>query len=502
MKTSYISIALIFLMMSSLQAQTTSFSYQGNLVNGGTAANGNYDFEFALFDALSGGTQVGTTQSRTNVAVANGIFKVDLDFGSQFPGANRYLEIRVRTAGGGGHQILAPRQLLGSAPYAVKAIAADTAATAATATTATTAATATNATQLGGLPPSRYVQLEANGNLPIGTATAAPGYKVDINTNGGGIRGFFNGSTHFVAETTGGTNAWAKYIMKTPNRQWAIGTSQNFNSDQLYFSDDTAGQIRMAISNAGNVGIGTTAPSTKLEVVHPYRQLRFGPTAADNGGYLISTVPHQAIISGGARFNGADWIATDTTASLTAHQFGSIAFFTHNNLAVGSPFTPAARMTIFPNGQVRLGPGQFFSVARFVVDQGPDFNASADFNGNVRVYGDVFANNILAPSDARLKQNISKLGYGLSEVLRLRPVSWLWKEHPETGQQLGLVAQEVEQVLPDLVSTPKDPEEMKGLNYVGLVPVLINAVKEQQKQIERLNARLRKMERKRRVRQR
>src|SRR2546423_537930 len=97
-------------------AQTTVFSYQGSLKDGPNPANGNYDFEFALFDALSGGTQLGSTLTRSSVAVSAGVFSVSLDFGSQFPGANRFLEIHVRQTGGGGFTPLTPRQAISSAP--------------------------------------------------------------------------------------------------------------------------------------------------------------------------------------------------------------------------------------------------------------------------------------------------------------------------------------------------------------------------------------------------
>src|SRR6266576_6220558 len=75
-------------------AQTSSFIYQGRLTDGGTAANGNYDLQFALFDSLSGGSQVGSTQTVNTVPVSNGIFSVNLDFGAgSFSGASRFLEI-------------------------------------------------------------------------------------------------------------------------------------------------------------------------------------------------------------------------------------------------------------------------------------------------------------------------------------------------------------------------------------------------------------------------
>src|SRR5947208_10168812 len=82
---------------SATVAQTTSFTYQGRLTDGGTAANGNYDLQFTLFDSLSGGAQVGSTQTINTVAVSNGVFTVSLDFGANdFIGANRVLDISAR----------------------------------------------------------------------------------------------------------------------------------------------------------------------------------------------------------------------------------------------------------------------------------------------------------------------------------------------------------------------------------------------------------------------
>lgn len=167
-KTTYLltGLILIQLLCVSLSAQTTQFTYQGSLKDGANAASGNYDFEFVLFDALSGGTQVGSTLTKSSVAVANGIFSVSLDFGPSYPGAARFLEIHVRPAGVGLFTTLAPRQPVNSSPYSVKTLNADTAANATNATNATnainannatTAATATNATQLGGVAANQYV---------------------------------------------------------------------------------------------------------------------------------------------------------------------------------------------------------------------------------------------------------------------------------------------------------------------------------------------------------
>jgi hypothetical protein len=117
-----ISVATVIMAAAiSVCSQTTEFTYQGSLKDGSNVANGNYDFEFAVFDAPSGGTQVGVGLTRANTAVTNGVFAANLNFGSIFTGADRFLEIRVRNAGPGSYNTLSPRQKLTSAPYSIRA---------------------------------------------------------------------------------------------------------------------------------------------------------------------------------------------------------------------------------------------------------------------------------------------------------------------------------------------------------------------------------------------
>src|SRR5215510_6150871 len=117
----------IFINAAAAVGQTSSFTYQGRLTDGGTSANGNYDLRFAVFDSLSGGTQVALTQTLNTVAVSNGVFTVSLDFGADaFNGANRFLEINARPSAGGSFTPLAPRQQITSTPYAVRSLSAET----------------------------------------------------------------------------------------------------------------------------------------------------------------------------------------------------------------------------------------------------------------------------------------------------------------------------------------------------------------------------------------
>jgi hypothetical protein len=103
-----------------LAAVGSGFTYQGRLKDGGNPANGQYDLLFTLYDDLTAGSQVGVPITVTNQAVTDGLFTLQLDFGSPaFQGSARWLEIAASQAGGGSFTTLSPRQALTAAPYAL-----------------------------------------------------------------------------------------------------------------------------------------------------------------------------------------------------------------------------------------------------------------------------------------------------------------------------------------------------------------------------------------------
>jgi len=105
----------------------TAFTYQGQLQINGSPASGSYDFQFILYDAAVGGSQVGPIVTKNAVAVAGGLFTVQLDFGAVFGNSQVFLDISVRPAGGSAFTPLAPRQALTPAPWAQYALSAQTA---------------------------------------------------------------------------------------------------------------------------------------------------------------------------------------------------------------------------------------------------------------------------------------------------------------------------------------------------------------------------------------
>ena len=100
------------------------------------------------------------------------------------------------------------------------------------------------------------------------------------------------------------------------------------------------------------------------------------------------------------------------------------------------------------------------------------------FNGDATLAGNLNVN-----SDARLKANIVSLGSTLSKLLQIDGKSYTMKKDESEKQKIGLLAQDIEKVFPELVS---ESNGIKSVNYQGLVPILINALKEQEERIKRL----------------
>lgn len=236
MRRTALSILFCFIAAVNISAQTTEFTYQGSFKDGAVAANGSYDFEFKLFNLVSGGAQQGSTVQRLNVAVVNGSFVVSLDFGAvALSGADRFLDIALRTAGGGAFTPLSPRQKLTSAPYSVRSL------------NSATADTATNATQLGGVAAGQYVvttdprmtneraPTAGSGNY-IQNQDAAPQVSSNFNISGTGTANFVNAATQF--------NLNSNRILSAPANNLFVGlqTGQsNSTGDSNSFFGRSAG---------------------------------------------------------------------------------------------------------------------------------------------------------------------------------------------------------------------------------------------------------------------
>jgi hypothetical protein len=111
-----------------------------------------------------------------------------------------------------------------------------------------------------------------------------------------------------------------------------------------------------------------------------------------------------------------------------------------------------------------------------------------DYGRNKYIHMDVANQKINYSSDARLKTDFSHLGDSLAKLLSLEGLHFRWKDDATGGQQVGFIAQDVQQRFPELVAT--GPDGMLSVHYTGFIPFLIEALKEQQAQIRSLQAAL------------
>ncbi len=208
-------------------AQGTAFTYQGQLNETGNPANGNYDFQFAVYDSSGGGTRIAGPLTNSAVAVSNGLFTVTLDFGpGVFAGNPRFLDIGVRPGGSANaFTILSPRQPLTPAPYSIFA---------------------NTASNLSGTLPAG--QLE--GTLP---ASAFAGYTNTVAlTNGGNLfSGSFSGS--FVGAFNGAfignggnvTNVNVTHLTgvladnQLPSNTAFVNSNQTFSGNNYFTGSNT-----------------------------------------------------------------------------------------------------------------------------------------------------------------------------------------------------------------------------------------------------------------------
>ena len=138
----------------------------------------------------------------------------------------------------------------------------------------------------------------------------------------------------------------------------------------------------------------------------------------------------------------------------------------------------------YSRGVAGTGSGTNGNLSAGIFGENPSGGYAGWFQGSVNVTGTLFAG-VYGASDARLKTRIEPSGYGLAAVEALRPVSYAMK-NGDGSTEIGLIAQEVAAIVPEVVRTMPDQEGMLAVNYSGLIPVLIKAIQEQQEQITAL----------------
>ena len=238
--------------------------------------------------------------------------------------------------------------------------------------------------------------------------------------------------------------------------------------------------VRLSTSNASNHGdIGSNAVDLSYSASS---SSSYGAT-----GDYSTAMGYGSTASGIRSFAGGLYTVASGGSSFAFHS-GTTASGTNSTalgrVTVASDYASTVIGQYNSSGSSATSASSFSTSApAFVIGNGTASNAKSDafkvmFNGDATVSNDLtVSGDVVISSDARLKSNIVSLGSTLPKLLLIDGKSYEMKGK----QKIGVLAQEIKEVFPELVS--EDDNEMLAVNYQGLVPVLINALKEQESKI-------------------
>ncbi len=355
--------------------------------------------------------------------------------------------------------------------------------------------------------------------INVGIGTSSPTQKLHVAGNilslsAAGTDSYINVATNTVQNTYVGFNNSG-----STNAAGAANNHSYFGSGNAYgIQFITNGSAAATINTSGNLGIGTSSPAAKLHVVGDSLSETFKLIANTAVSGSDATIFRPADNTMAFSTNGTERARISSDGTFRVKGAGT-AGSTDAFLVDGAAPASAARITsggIFLVGkasasQTTVG---FQAEQDGIVSDGLAATANTTTTLNVystgaaayRFYvglgGTVYATNttISAISDQRFKENISDLDAGLVEVMALKPRKFDWKEGKgkDIKGDRGFIAQEFEQVFPDLIDTWKDPapegeEPYKSVRQ-DLIPVLVKAIQEQQAMIKSLEAKVAALE--------
>ena len=360
----------------------------------------------------------------------------------------------------------------------------------------------TTATQSGGQQTSMTIL--SGGNVGIGTTT--PGGLLTV--SGSVLQ---NSNNPGIEVSNSHNSQTVLLINNTTSRKYelAVGGSANgIGNGSFYIYDATAASSRFVINSSGNIGIGATSPQGKLQI-----------TTGDSGASSAWTNADELILesSGNAGLafqtpnTGAATIAFQDPESVQAgfiqylHADNALRFATNGN-------NERMRITSggnveFKNGQLKVGDS---TTAELLIVPSSDGFAPAllqfhktdtasqtvlqFLQNNIQKGSITYSGNSTSfntTSDYRLKEDLQDFA-GLDMVSKIPVYDFKWKT--DESRSYGVMAHELQEVLPDAVSGEKDDEQMQGVDYSKIVPFLIKSIQELKADNDSLKARIETLE--------
>ena len=330
--------------------------------------------------------------------------------------------------------------------------------------------------------PTERMRITANGNVGVGTISPA-------------------GKLHVSGAVDDRLLMDNGVILSSKNVSGTIRNLLTHYSDDKVYLDNPDGDIIIR-PTGGNVGIGTTSPGARLDVRGNFGQVRIGQSGqsgkieiargsdgayAGSLGYFSATEGNELLL---ANNSGGGWINVRTNGG----SGGNVGGF--RIIDVGGPSNDT-NMVVLNTGNIGIG------------TTSP--SAKLEVCGNTRIVGQIAANSsnlsagLTCSSDKRLKKDISSIANPLAIIQKIEGKTYYWKSEKyqnrgyDNKKQFGFIAQQIEEVLPELVVTQDDG--FKSVDYIKVIPILTEALKdlsaiseEQQQIIESQNSKIAQLE--------
>ncbi len=331
----------------------------------------------------------------------------------------------------------------------------------------------------GGIDGGNVGQLSAGwGSRAIGNISTATGFRNTASGQASVALGNYNYATGDATIALGKEN-------------WAEGAS----TVAIGYKNHAAGGGSVSLGQE-NIAWGTTNFTAGYQNVAGDINANVGTAGSATAIGLQTIASGRSSFSANKNTSAINQASAALGISTVSDNFGMLAIGVNNEAGIGDT-------SIDPNDYggyyyadgtyTGSNPGVAFVIGNGDIDsstgKGGDNPSNAfiiSYDGNATL-----ANNLTINSDARLKSNIVTLGSTLSRLLLIDGKSYTMKAN-ESISKIGLLAQEVQSVFPELVKTANNSEGTLSVNYQGMIPVLLNAIKEQQAQIKELKALIKK----------
>ena len=350
----------------------------------------------------------------------------------------------------------------------------------------------------GSFGANAYNRSSGLGSVAMGFNTIAGPQDVEAGGIDGGNVGQFSAgyasraignvstATGFRNTASGGSSvALGNYNYATGDATIALGKenwAQGASTIAVGFKNHAAGAGSVALGQE-NIAYATTGFTSGYQNVTGNSTDGSGGSATAMGKYNTASADASMALNRGT--TATNQAATSMGFRTISDNLGMLAIGVNNAAGIGDT---TSDQYYYADGEYTGAPA---GVA-FVIGNG-DINTTAyqrgdnpsnafvvNYDGSATLSGDLTIN-----SDARLKSNIISLGSTLAKLLMIDGKSYTMKSN-ESKSKIGLLAQDVQKAFPELVKTTNDSDKTLSVNYQGLIPVLINAIKDQQKQIDEL----------------